>query len=207
MDAIFPGIYTWGASYPDRPWDLNGYALVLDGHTLLIDPPAPDAADWPQFDALPSITRIILTNRDHLRDTELFQERYGAHVIAGINEVAQLSALTIDETVHENDLIAGALRVIDLPGKSPGEIGLLLERTHPLAGDLGGILFLGDAIIGHPAGALGLIPEHKLDEPAVLRQSLRKLLTLDFEVLLPCDGKPILSGAKTKVEGFLGKRP
>jgi len=51
------------------------------------------------------ITTIVLTNRDHVRDTELFRTRYGAHVTAGKNELAQLAPLTIDVAVQEGDLI------------------------------------------------------------------------------------------------------
>ena len=60
-----------------------------------------------------------------------------------------------------------------------------------------------DAIIGNPPGALGLIPGPKLDDPRKLKQSLRKLLDYDFDVLLLCDGQPLLSGGKQKVAEFL----
>jgi glyoxylase-like metal-dependent hydrolase (beta-lactamase superfamily II) len=204
MREILPGILTWGATYADRPWDLNGYAIRLDGITVLVDPPAPTDAEWPEFDSLLPIIKIIITNRDHVRDAELFQTRYGASIVAGIDEVSQLVPLSIDETVREGDLIVGALRTIQLPGKSPGEIGLYFDPAHhAVSRELGGIVLLGDAIIGHPPGALGLIPEHKLDNPAQLKQSLRKLLAYDFSVLLLCDGQPVFSGAKAKVAEFL----
>ena len=64
-------------------------------------------------------------------------------------------------------------------------------------------MLLGDAIIGNPPGALGLIPGPKLDDPRKLKQSLRKLLDYDFDVLLLCDGQPLLSGGKQKVAEFL----
>jgi hypothetical protein len=41
MREILPGIFTWGSTYADRPWDLNGYAIRLEGCTVLVDPPAP----------------------------------------------------------------------------------------------------------------------------------------------------------------------
>ena len=167
-------------------------------------PPAPAEDDWPDFEALKPIVKIVLTNRDHLRDAELFRARYGTRLVAGVDEVAQLAPVAIDETVCEGDLIAGALRVIHLPGKSPGEIGLYFDPAHhAVSRERGGIVLLGDAIIGHPPGALGLIPAHKLDDPARLQQSLRKLLAYDFEVLLVCDGQSVLSGGKQKVAEFV----
>jgi hypothetical protein len=68
---------------------------------------------------------------------------------------------------------------------------------------MGGILLLGNAIIGNPPGALSLIPEPKLNDSPRLKRSLRKLLDCDFDVLLLCDGEAVLSGGKRKVAEFL----
>ena len=132
MREILPGIFTWGSTYADRPWDLNGYAIRLEGCTVLVDPPAPGEDDWPSFDLIKPIAKIVLTNRDHVRDAELFRTRCAARLVAGADEVPQLAPISIDEAVREGDLIAGALRVIHLPGKSAGEIGLYFDqRTMP----------------------------------------------------------------------------
>jgi glyoxylase-like metal-dependent hydrolase (beta-lactamase superfamily II) len=204
MREILPGIFTWGSTYADRPWDLNGYAIRLDGCTVLVDPPAPGEDDWPSFDLIKPIAKIVLTNRDHIRDAELLRTRCAARLVAGADEVTQLAPIAIDEAVREGDLIAGALRVIHLPGKSAGEIGLYFDPAHhAVSREMGGILLLGDAIIGNPPGALSLIPEPKLDDPSKLKRSLRKLLDYDFDVLLLCDGQPVLRGGKLKVAEFL----
>ena len=202
MREILPGIFTWGSTYADRPWDLNGYAIALVGGTVLIDPPAPEEGGWQK---LPKpVATVVLTNRDHLRDAPLFRTRYGARIVASKDEMSQFTSLPIDATVQEGDLIGGALRVIHLPGKSPGEIGLYLDPAyHAVSRDKGGILILGDAIIGNPPGALGLIPEEKLDDPKTLKGSLPKVLDYNFDVLLLCDGQSILSNAKQKVSEFL----
>jgi glyoxylase-like metal-dependent hydrolase (beta-lactamase superfamily II) len=204
MHEILPGILTWGSTYADRPWDLNGYAIALTGGTVLVDPPAPEEADWQK---LPKpITTVVLTNRDHVRDAPLFRARFGARIVASKDEISQFTSLPIDVTVQDGDLIGGALRVIHLPGKSPGEIGLYLEPAyHAVSKEKGGILILGDAIIGNPPGALGLIPEEKLGDPKMLRESLPKILEHNFEVLLLCDGQSVLNNAKQKVSEFLSR--
>jgi glyoxylase-like metal-dependent hydrolase (beta-lactamase superfamily II) len=204
MREILPGILTWGSTYADRPWDLNGYAIALAGGTVLVDPPAPEEADWQK---LPKpITTVVLTNRDHVRDAPLFRARFGARIVASKDEISQFTSLPIDVTVQDGDLIGGALRVIHLPGKSPGEIGLYLEPAyHAVSKEKGGILILGDAIIGNPPGALGLIPEEKLGDPKMLRGSLPKILEHNFEVLLLCDGQSVLNNAKQKVSEFLSR--
>ena len=69
---------------------------------------------------------------------------------------------------------------------------------------LPGIFTWGSTYVDRPwAGALALIPEAKLDDPRKLKRSLRKLLDYDFDVLLLCDGQPILSGGRQKVAEFL----
>jgi glyoxylase-like metal-dependent hydrolase (beta-lactamase superfamily II) len=204
MREILPGIFTWGSTYVDRPWDLNGYAITLAGFTVLVDPPEPQEDEWSGFDTMKPITKIILTNRDHVRGAELFRTSCDAPLVAGADEVTQFAPIAIDEEVREGDLIAGVLRVIHLPGKSPGEIGLYFDPAHhAVSRESGGIVLLGDAIIGNPPGALGLIPEPKLDDPSKLERSLHKLLNYDFDVLLLCDGRPVLSGGKRKVAEFL----
>jgi glyoxylase-like metal-dependent hydrolase (beta-lactamase superfamily II) len=204
MREILPGIFTWGSTYIDRPWDLNGYAITLAGFTVLVDPPEPQEDEWSGFDTMKPITKIILTNRDHVRGAESFRTSRDAPLVAGADEVTQFAPIAIDEEVREGDLIAGVLRVIHLPGKSPGEIGLYFDPAHhAVSRESGGIVLLGDAIIGNPPGALGLIPEPKLDDPSKLKRSLHKLLNYDFDVLLLCDGQPVLSGGKRKVAEFL----
>ena len=126
MREILPGIFTWGSTYADRPWHLNGYAIRLDGCTVLVDPPAPGEDDWPSFDEMKPIENIVLTNRDHIRDVELLRTRCAARLVVGADEVTQLAPIAIDEAVREGDLIAGALRVIHLPG----EIGLHFDPAH-----------------------------------------------------------------------------
>jgi glyoxylase-like metal-dependent hydrolase (beta-lactamase superfamily II) len=58
------------------------------------------------------------------------------------------------------------------------------------------ILFVGDALIGNPPGQLGLLREQVMDDPAELRQSVRRLLDLDFDAVMVGDGAPILQGAR-----------
>ena len=204
MREILKGIFTWGGAYPDMPWDLNGFAIRLDAGAILVDPPSPAAADWPQLDAMKPIQKIVVTNRDHDREAEPFHERYHAPVVAGAYEAGGFVSLMVDETVKEGDVLPSGLRVIHLPGKSPGEIGLYFDPArNKLSKELGGIVLLGDALIGHPEGQLRFVPAHKLDNPIQLKESLKKLLALQFDVLLLCDGHSLLKGAHQKVEQFL----
>jgi glyoxylase-like metal-dependent hydrolase (beta-lactamase superfamily II) len=157
---------------------------------------------------LKPIRKIIVTNRDHDREAAQFHERYHAPVVTGVNEAGGFASLMVDETVKEGDILPGGLGVIDLPGKSPGEIGLYFDPMRSkLFREHGGVVILGDAIVGHPAGLLRFVPSRKLDDAPQLRVSLRKLLDLEFEVLLLCDGHSLLKDARKIVERFLATQP
>src|SRR4029077_8534104 len=104
--------------------------------------------DWLSFDVMKPIAKIVITNRDHVRDAELFRTRCGARLVAGADEVTQLAPIATYEVVREGDLIAGALRVVHLPGKSAGGIGLYFYPAHnAVSSELGGMLLLADAFI------------------------------------------------------------
>ena len=85
----------------------------------------------------------------------------------------------------------GPLTVVAMPGKSPGEVALHWPERK--------ILIVGDAVIGNPPGRCGLLREQVMDDPARMRESVRSLLTIDFDTLLVGDGVPILRGAKDRL--------
>jgi hypothetical protein len=66
---------------------------------------------------------------------------------------------------------------------------------------------VGDALIGNPSGRCGLLREKVMDDPARLRQSVRKLLDLDFDALLLGDGASILHGAKSRLKELVDTFP
>ncbi len=68
-------------------------------------------------------------------------------------------------------------------------------------------MIVGDAIIGNPPGQCGLLPERVMDDPARLRRNVRKLLDLDFDLLLVGDGEPILQNAKARLKELVETLP
>ena len=60
-------------------------------------------------------------------------------------------------------------------------------------------LTVGDAIIGNPAGACGLLPERVIDDPARFRESVRNFLHLDFDTHPVGDGVAINGDAKVRL--------
>lgn len=89
------------------------------------------------------------------------------------------------EEGEELDL-AGGLTVLHMPGHSRGSICLYEEKR--------GILFSGD-LVRNERGVLEGPPPQFTPDPEAAARSLMRLEELDFEVLLPGHGDPILKGA------------
>ncbi|MFA4825576.1 MAG: MBL fold metallo-hydrolase [Methanoregula sp.] len=104
---------------------------------------------------------------------------------------------SLDILLNDGDHIDGLL-CIHLPGHTPGSMGFYDERTKTLyAGDI--LRYDGTSITGGP-------PLFTMDRDSV-HQSIRKLASLDFDLLLPGHGVPVRDGASAKVKEFAATLP
>jgi glyoxylase-like metal-dependent hydrolase (beta-lactamase superfamily II) len=69
------------------------------------------------------------------------------------------------------------------------------------------LLIVGDAVVGNPPGRLSLLRERVMDDPPRLRASVRRLLELDFDVLLVGDGAPIPTGGRERLRELVETFP
>ena len=194
MIRLADGVFSWSWFSPEKRFNFNGHILATPKGTVMIDPVvlAPEDLEYLAAAGLKPDT-LVITNRHHLRAREDVLARWGIPVALHQAEVA-LADVPADLVVKDGDDILG-LRVVHLPGKTPGEIALHWPERR--------VLLLGDALIA-PYGRVKTVPEDKMADPALLRRSLARLKALDFDALLVGDGDPILSGAKAAVEAFLG---
>lgn len=195
MVEILPGIWTWSWLSPPHGYNFNGYLVQLPAGNLCIDPAELTPEDLSEL-AHRGVSRIVITNRNHVRDANRVRSRTGARtaIHAADAGYATGQGAVIDERLATGDAV-GPLRVVGVPGKSAGEIALHWPERR--------ILFVGDAVIGNPPGALSLLREKVMDDPAALRASVRQLLDVDFDVLLVGDGAPILAGARERLAALV----
>jgi glyoxylase-like metal-dependent hydrolase (beta-lactamase superfamily II) len=189
--SFLPGVLTWSWPSPRHGYDFNG-TLVLHGDgNLCIDPVEPDEAVLDRL-AKEGVARILLTNRNHVRAANRVRERTGASVAIhpADADYARGQGAHLDADLVPGGRV-GPFTVVGVPGKSPGEVALHDPERR--------LLVVGDAVIGNPPGRLSLLSERVLDDPAGLRASLRRLLELDFDALLPGDGVPIHLGGKQRL--------
>ena len=199
MRDIVSDILTWSWFSEPHGYNFNGHLIRDPGGNICVDPVEPTSDD---LDAIveEGVTRIVLTNRNHSRAANQVRGRTGARTVihADDAEHARSQDTELDGELNIGSRI-GPLEVVGAAGKSPGEVALFWRDR--------GILIVGDAIIGNPPGRCGLLPERVMDDPAGLRSNVRKLLDLDFDILLVGDGASILDDAKDRLKELVETFP
>lgn len=199
MNEIVADIFTWAWFSEPHGYDFNGHLLRHAGGNLCIDPAQPTGACLAEIARMGTM-KILLTNRNHSRAANLVRARTAAKTLIHPDDAAHTRGqgaeidgpLTVGETV-------GPLTIVAVPGKSPGEVAFHWPERK--------LLIVGDAVIGNPPGHCGLLREKVIDDPARLRQSVRQLLNLDFDILLFGDGASILHDAKLQLQEFVATFP
>jgi len=197
LTQIFPNIWSWSIFSHEKQMNFNGHAVKVANELAVIDPPLASPDILAALAALGQTSAVILTNRDHERESQQFRSYFNIPI--AIHQLdAPLLTVSPDISLNDNQCFMDAFEVIHLPNqKSPGECGLYMRET--------GILILGDALIGKPAGSLAMLPSDKYLNPQAAKQSLKRLLSLEFDTLLLGDGDSILSNAHQAVENFFAQ--
>jgi glyoxylase-like metal-dependent hydrolase (beta-lactamase superfamily II) len=199
MREIVPGILAWSRFSQAHGYDFNGTLLLEPAGNLCVDPVEPSDEEMERLVA-EGVERVLLTNRNHTRAANRVRELTGASVEihASDADYARKQGVGIDSTLEVTGRV-GPFTLVGVPGKSPGEIALYDPAR--------GLLIVGDALIGHPAGRLSLLPDRVVDDPPRLRASVRRLLDLQFDTLIVGDGTSIPSGARRALSELVRSLP
>jgi glyoxylase-like metal-dependent hydrolase (beta-lactamase superfamily II) len=191
MREIVEGIWTWPWFSEPHGYAFNGHLVAHAAGNICIDP-VDGGAEVLDALAARGVGTIAVTNRNHVRNAAAIRERTGARLLlhAADADYARTQGATIDGPLVPGTHV-GPFRVVGVPGKSPGEIALYWPERR--------ILIVGDAIIGNPPGSCAFLRDKVMDDPPMLRASVRALLALDFDTLLVGDGTSIVGGAKEQV--------
>jgi glyoxylase-like metal-dependent hydrolase (beta-lactamase superfamily II) len=199
MKEVVSRIYTWPWFSEPHGYNFNGYLLRHVGGNLCIDPVEPPD-DVLEEITRQGVSRILISNRNHSRAANKIRARTGGRSAIHPSDAphARKEGAELDDELHVGDNI-GPLVVIAAAGKSPGEVAFHWPERK--------ILIVGDAVVGDPPGKCKLLPEKVMDDPSRLRASVKQLLALDFDILLPGDGEPILQGAKDRLKELVDSFP
>ncbi len=196
MKQILPGMWQWSWFSEEKQLDFNGLFLTVGEHKVLIDPPPMAAEDAAFVRRSGPIDYIVVTNRDHARESATYQAEFKCQL-----QVPDMDAPSMElkptKTFKDGELLPGGIWVVHVKDqKSSGECALYLRQGK-------GILIVGDALIGKPAGSLSLLPADKYADREKAKEGLCRLLKYDFDAILVGDGVSILAGAKQAVEEAL----
>lgn len=197
MNEILPGIFTWAWASPEKKIDFNGWYVAAPGEPVMIDPPPCPEAALAEIEQRGAPKAILLTNKDHVRESELYARRFRAPILIHQAD-APLTGGRIGGVFKHGDDLPGGVHAIRLPdAKTPGETAFLIRRVNAV--------ILGDALIGRPSGQLNLLPADKLPDVAKAREGIRMLLKYSFDGVLVGDGESIPRGGRRAIEDFLAR--
>jgi glyoxylase-like metal-dependent hydrolase (beta-lactamase superfamily II) len=186
-EEIVPGVWHWRVHDERIDFISSSHAVRSDGGTVLIDPlPLAPAA----LARLGRVTAICLTTSSHQRSTWRLRRELGVEVYAPA--LAREVEEEPDARYSEGDRLPGNLLAVFTPGAGTAQHTLLLERE-------GGVAFAPDLFVRPPGGPLMMTPAKYMHDPEQARESAKKLLDYEFDVLCHGHGEPVLGGAKEAI--------
>jgi glyoxylase-like metal-dependent hydrolase (beta-lactamase superfamily II) len=210
VEELAPGLWRWSSRHPewtpeaDWPADVSSYFLVQDGVLVLIDPLVPDDEEERFWRALDDDVRdhgppqVLLTVFWHARSTQRVLDRYaGARAFAPAAWPDEARERVPSAELYElGATLPGGIEATGTEHR--GEALLWIPARRALAA--------GDILLGSSDGGVRVCPDSWLRPgvtPELLREGLRPLLDLTFELLLLTHGEPVLEGAHEKLEAAL----
>ena len=196
LKPILSNVWQWSWFSPEKQLDFNGLLLAVGEHRIVVDPPPLSPEEAGQVRRGGRIDYIVVTNRDHLREAATYQNAWQCHLYVPELDASQMD-VTPTRTYKDGELLPGGIWAVHLrEQKSPGECALFVQQG-------GGIMIVGDALIGKPAGSLSMLPAEKYADPHLAKDGLRRLLKYQFDTILVGDGTSLVTGAKQAVETCL----
>jgi len=192
MTEIRPGLYHYRIDDERIRTQSDAYAVAADGRVVLIDPVPLDPE---QLGRLGAVEAIVLGTPSHQRSAWSLRRATRARVYApsgstGLDERP-------DATFKAGDSLPLGLRPLHAPGPAAA------HHVFHVAGKPG-VLLCTDLLHAGPRG-VEFLPDTYTADPEKARESARRLLEVEFEVLCFGHGDPILSSARQALADAIRK--
>jgi glyoxylase-like metal-dependent hydrolase (beta-lactamase superfamily II) len=187
VGEILPGIYHFTIHDDRIDYQSDSYAVVEKSNAVLIDPLPMAEKD---LNKLGPLEAICLTGSCHERSAWRYRRELKVLVYAPRGGVDFEE--TPDRWYKAGDLLPGNLLAVHTPGPTEAHYSFFLERN-------GGAVFCADLLTNAGGEGLAFVSGEYQDEPARTRESVRRLLNLDFRALCPNHGDPVTVGAKEAI--------
>ncbi len=198
MREIAAGLWHWTARHEHIGGDVSSYYLLPE--RVLIDAMIPpEGAGWFEEHGVPE--HILLTNRHHDRHAWRLHEQFGCTVHCIRNGLYELQDRGPVIGFEFGEELPGGAVVHEVDAICPDETALHIPAYRALA--------CADGVVrGRPHGGLAFVPDSLMDDPeqtkAGLRAAYRRLLELDFDLLLLAHGEPVVGGGRDALRAFVG---
>ena len=188
-------LFGWSVFNEDRDIDFHSVLWVRNGGNVVVDPLPMNDHDKAHLDALGGVAVIVITNSDHVRDSQALAEHTGARIMGPVGERGRFPIECAWWVADWEEILPG-LRAVALEGsKTPGELALILDESTLITGDL---------IRAHEGGKLCLLPNAKLADKVKACASVQRLAEFGpFEAILPGDGWPIFREGQSVLDELL----
>jgi hypothetical protein len=202
MRELIPGIWHWPAFYDSIGMDVHSYWIESAG--IVLDPMVPPDVGldwWEAREVQPQ--QVVLTIGLHWRESEEFASRFGIPIVVPSPALHRYEGTDRSpETYEWGDEIAPGVTAIEIGAIAPDEAALHIEH-----GD-GAVAIADAAIRASGGGPLTFVPDGLMgNDPetvkAGLHDSLRGLLTREWDTMLMAHGDPIVGGAQKDLQDFL----
>lgn len=193
IQEVSPDVIFWSAYAPEMKADLSSCAVRGSAGWVLVDPVALTDDAWSELLERTAPVAIVLTNGNHARDAAAARNRLNVPILAHAAAHEELE-VTADGILEEGHPIAGDLQVLEIAGAGPGEVTLYAA---------GRSLHVGDAVINMGTHGFTFLPDKYCQNPKTMRDSLRRLLPLEFALATFAHGLPIVTGASQQFSRLL----
>jgi glyoxylase-like metal-dependent hydrolase (beta-lactamase superfamily II) len=184
----------WSVYEPSVKCEIGCAAIKVASGWVVIDPVPLGEMAWKELLAEGALRAILITNGNHVRDTEALRRKYHVPVVTAPDTRRDITELRPDITLLPNETLYG-ITSIAIPGATPGETAFHSNT---------GVMILGDAVINMSVETgLEFLPEKYCDNAKQSRDSLKTLLAYDFHTLILAHGSPVTTHAKERLAALL----
>jgi hypothetical protein len=192
LTEIVPGLFYYTIEDERIKTHSHAYALVRNGRVALIDPLP---LDQEQLARLGTVETILMGSPSHQRCSWSYRREHKAKVFApvGWTDLEEKP----DQTFKEGDRLPGGLRPVHAPGPHKAHFAFHLDRRP-------GVLLCTDLWHVTKQG-VEFLPDKYMNDAARARESARRLLDVNFDILCFGHGDPITRGAQKLVADLVRK--
>ena len=190
VTEIVPGLFHYKVDDDRIKTQGDAYALVGNGKVVLIDPLPLDPG---QLARLGKVEAIVIGAPSHQRSSWRYRREHKVKVYApeGWSDLEEKP----DVTFKTGNSLPGGLKPLHAPGPATAHYAFYVDKKP-------GVLLCTD--LWHvTAKGVEFLPDKYMSDPAQARQSARRLLEVNFDILCFGHGDPILRDAKKVVAEFV----